>query len=64
VCESKVFLKEGGKEELVMEDVIRIEVLKEKIRLYDIFGESKEVKGKIVLVDMSSHRVVIEGGEM
>ncbi len=64
MCESKVFLKEGGKEELVMEDVIRIEVLKEKIRLYDIFGESKEVKGKIVLVDMSSHRVVIEGGEM
>jgi len=60
VCESKVFLKRDGKEELVMEDVIRIEVEGEKLKLYGIFGEFKEVKGKIVLMDMSSHKVVVE----
>ncbi len=60
MCESKVFLKRDGKEELVMEDVIRIEVEGEKLKLYGIFGEFKEVKGKIVLMDMSSHKVVVE----
>ncbi len=62
MCESKVFLKSGDAEELVMEDVIRIEVDGEKIKLYGIFGDFKEVEGRIVLVDLSSHRVVVENG--
>ncbi len=63
MCESKVFLKKDGKEELVMEDVVRIEVNGERVKMFDIFGEMKEVRGKIVLMDMSSHVVVIESGE-
>ncbi len=60
MCESKVFLRKGDREELIMEDVIRIEVENGKIKLYGIFGDFKEVEGRIVLMDMSSHKVVVE----
>ncbi len=62
MCESKVFLRKGDKEELVMEDVIRIEAEGDSLKLYGIFGDFKEIKGRIVLMDMSSHRVVVEDG--
>jgi len=60
VCESKVFLRKDDKEELVMEDVIRIEVEGNRLKLYGIFGEFKEIRGRIVLMDMGSHKVVVE----
>ena len=60
MCESKVVLAKNGREEVVMEDVIRVEVNGEKLKLYDILGEQAEVEGKIVLIDMSSHKIVVE----
>ncbi len=60
MCESKVFLRKDDKEELVMEDVIRIEVEGNRLKLYGIFGEFKEIRGRIVLMDMGSHKVVVE----
>ncbi len=60
VCESKVFRLRNGEEELVMEDVVRIEVEGEKLKLYGLLGEVKEVEGRIVLLDLIGHRVVVE----
>lgn len=67
MCESKVVRVKGGgsgekAEEVVMEDVVRVEVDGDLIRLYGLLGEYKETKGKIVLMDMRSHRIVIEEG--
>ncbi len=56
MCESKVV--RGN--EVLMEDVIRIEVEDGKLRLFGIFGEVKEVPGRIALVDLSGHKVVVE----
>lgn len=60
MCESKVVKLRNGEEELLMEDVVRIEVGGDTIRLYGLLGEYKETKGKIVLMDMRSHRIVVE----
>jgi predicted RNA-binding protein len=60
MCESKVVFVKNGHEEVVMEDVVRIEVNGEKLKLYGILGEQSEVEGKIVLIDMRSHKVVVE----
>jgi|Deesub1362A_J573_1020465.scaffolds.fasta_scaffold00079_27 predicted RNA-binding protein len=65
MCESKVVRVKGGEEEVeevVMEDVVRVEVDGDLIRLYGLLGEYKEMKGKIVLMDMRSHRIVIAEG--
>ena len=62
MCESKVVRVKGDEEEVVMEDVVRVEVDGNVIKLYGLLGEYKEVKGKIVLMDMRSHRIVVEEG--
>lgn len=61
MCESKVFLIKNGREELVMEDVIKIEVKGDKLIVYGILGEKKELAGKVVLMDLVGHKIVVEG---
>ncbi|MCS7121206.1 MAG: CooT family nickel-binding protein [Archaeoglobaceae archaeon] len=57
MCESKVLL--NGK--VVMEDVVRIVVKDDKVKVYDILGSSKELKAKVVEVDLLGHKVLLEG---
>ncbi|WP_456468444.1 CooT family nickel-binding protein [Archaeoglobus sp.] len=59
MCESKVFL--SGSNEPLMEDVIRIVVEGEKIKMWDILGDYREVKGKVVEMDLVGHKIVLEG---
>jgi len=60
VCESKVYRLKDGEEELVMEDVVRIEVEGDVLKLYGLLGEMKEIRGRIVLLDLVGHKVVVE----
>ncbi len=61
MCESKVFL--AGKNEPVMEDVVRIVVEGGKVKMWDVLGNYVEVKGRIVEMDLVGHRIVLEGSE-
>lgn len=61
MCESKVILKKGDEEQIVMEDVVRMEVENEKIKMWGLLGEYEEVEGKIVLMDFRGHKIVVEG---
>ncbi len=63
MCESRVILKKGESEEIVMEDVVRVEVENGKIKMWGLLGEYGEVKGRIVLMDFRGHKIVVEGGE-
>lgn len=56
MCESKVV--KGN--EVLMEDVVRIEVNNGRLKLFGIFGEVREISGRIVLVDFTGHKVVVE----
>jgi len=61
MCESKVILNRDGREELVMEDVVKIEVKGDKLVIYGILGEKKEIIGKVVLMDLVGHKIIVEG---
>ena len=61
MCESKVF--RVGSDKPIMEDVIRIVVEGDKIKMWDILGEYTEIKGKIVEMDLKSHKIFVEGIE-
>lgn len=61
MCESKVFLVRDGGEELIMEDVVKIEVEGNKLVIYGILGEKRELIGKVVLMDLVGHKIVVEG---
>ncbi len=60
MCESKVIKIQNGKEIVLMEDVIRIEVEGEKLRLFGLLGERMEVNGRIALMDMKNHKILVE----
>ncbi|RLI79944.1 RNA-binding protein [Archaeoglobales archaeon] len=59
MCESKVFL--AGSSEPVMEDVVRIVIEGEKIKMWGILGEYAEIKGKVVEMDLRGHKIIVEG---
>ncbi|HIP24863.1 MAG TPA: CooT family nickel-binding protein [Archaeoglobus profundus] len=60
MCESKVITIKDGTEVIIMEDVIRVEVRNDKIRFYDLLGESKEIKGRIIFMDLIEHKIIVE----
>ncbi len=60
MCESKVIAIKNGKEKILMEDVVRIEVENDKLKLYGLLGEMKEIKGRIVLMDLVGHKIFVE----
>jgi len=60
MCESKVVAIKNGKEKILMEDVVKIEVTGNGIRMYGMLGEVKEVKARIVLLDFIGHKVFVE----
>lgn len=59
VCESKVVRRDGDKEEVLMEEAVKIEVKGDKLKIYGIFEETEHT-GKINVVDLQNHKVVVE----
>jgi|Deesub1362A_J573_1020465.scaffolds.fasta_scaffold00728_4 predicted RNA-binding protein len=60
MCESKVVKKTEKGEEVVMEEAMRIEVDGDKLTVFGILGEKIEINGKVILIDMKNHTVVVE----
>lgn len=61
MCESKVFIT--GNNDPFMEDVVRIIVEGEKIKMWDILGRNAEIRGRIVEMDLIGHKIILEGSE-
>ncbi len=57
MCESNVYSIEGTK---IMEDVIKISIEGDKIKMEDILKRKEELKGKIVVMDLENHKISIE----
>ena len=59
MCESSVYFKKGEKEDLILKDVVFIKPEDGSVFIEDIIGESKTIDGKITLIDLLGHKVVI-----
>ncbi|WP_456471782.1 CooT family nickel-binding protein [Methanocaldococcus sp.] len=46
---------------LVMEDVMIVEKVEDKIIAIDLFGDKKEFKGEIKKIDLNENKIFIEG---
>ncbi|ODS37143.1 MAG: RNA-binding protein [Candidatus Altiarchaeales archaeon WOR_SM1_86-2] len=60
MCESDVYLKTNGKEELFMKEAARIEIEDDRVEVYGLLGDKKQVSGKVKKIDFLKHRVVVE----
>jgi len=58
MCETNVFLERGGGEELLLENVDVIEVVDGTLRLINIFGEEKKIKGSLKKFSLRENKIV------
>ena len=63
MCEANAYLAKDGKEELFLEALDTVETDDGKLRLTNIYGEQKFVKGKITRLLLVDHKVIIEETE-
>ncbi len=61
MCESNVYMKSDGKEELVMENVAVITPENyNKFILKGLFGDTMEITGDIDTINLISHKIVFK----
>ncbi|MBN2061028.1 MAG: CooT family nickel-binding protein [Deltaproteobacteria bacterium] len=60
MCESKAYLIKDGKEEIILDSVDSFEVMKDIVKLQNIFGEEKEFKAKIKKMSLIDHKIILE----
>ena len=58
MCETNVFLERGEGEELLLENVDVIEVVDGTLRLINIFGEEKKIKGSLKKFSLRENKIV------
>ena len=60
MCETHAYVVRGGREELIMEDVVFARPREGNLELRDIFGAEKTVSGKIKEIQFLGHKILIE----
>lgn len=60
MCELHAMLVDGTDKKLLMEDVIRLVVNDEDITITGILGDTMQIKGKILRVDLTKQEALIQ----
>lgn len=60
MCESNAYIIRNGKEELVMESVGLLKPQNDSVVLRSIFGEEKVVRARLIEMNLTGHRIVLE----
>ena len=60
MCETNAFLRSGGAEEMLLESLSKIEVKGDSLQLFNIFGDRKELQGRIVEINFQGGKVLLE----
>jgi len=61
MCEANAFIFRNGEEKLLLESVDLVEPEEgDRIRLVNIFGEQKIIKGKLKSMNLVNHKILFE----
>jgi len=60
MCEANAYLVRDGKEELLLEAVDILENEDNQVRIANIFGEQKVVRGRIKSMSLVNHKILLE----
>lgn len=64
MCESNAYLTKDGKQELVMESVGFVRAENDGVFLKSIFGETVKVNARILELDLTGHKILLEPEQM
>ena len=59
MCQTTVYVLEKDEETAVLNDVVSVVPEEEGIKVVNLFGEEKVVKGRIHRIDLLTHRITI-----
>ena len=59
MCQARIYLTSGGKEEMVAQDVIALEETPEGVRFSTFFEEPKTLRARVTAIDFLKHTVLI-----
>jgi len=60
MCESSVYIVDKDGERLVLENVELVEASNGDITLIDLFGEKKQIKGRVKSLSLVDHKILVE----
>jgi len=60
MCESSVYMVDKDGERLVLENVELVEAHDNAITLVDLFGEKKQIKGRVMSLSLVDHKILVE----
>jgi len=60
MCEANAYLFKDGREELLLEAVDILESEGDQVRIANIFGEQKIIRGKIRSMSLVNHKILLE----
>jgi Predicted RNA-binding protein. len=60
MCEANAYLRQSGKEELLLEMVDKVLPHEDGLVLEDIFGRRKIIKAKIAELALVDHKIILE----
>ena len=60
MCQSNVYAIDNGQQELLLEDVVRLEIKGEEVTIEPLFGEAVSLTARIKEIDLMKHRIVVE----
>ncbi|MDD3473560.1 MAG: CooT family nickel-binding protein [Syntrophaceae bacterium] len=60
MCESNAYILKDGSQTLIMESVGSVRPESDGVFLKSIFGETLIVKARIIEIDLTGHKIVLE----
>ncbi|ACX52317.1 RNA-binding protein, predicted [Ammonifex degensii KC4] len=60
MCEANAYLRNGDKEELILEAVDKVRPFDDGLLLEDIYGRRKFIRAKIKELALVDHKIILE----
>ena len=60
MCESTVYILKNGEEQIFFEDVDTLENSNGEIKLSNILGEAKNIRGTVKRFSLIDHKIILE----
>ena len=60
MCQSNVYAIDSGRQELLLEEVARLEIEGDEVTIEPLFGEPISLTARIKEIDLMKHRIVVE----
>ena len=60
MCLAKAYLDEADRDDFILEDVVRLSIEGSNLHLATLFGEHRDIEGKVKEVDFQNSRIIID----